>query len=354
MQHQTQQGLLRQIWGQRGLLALLLYPIACLYGLAAGTRRRLYRWGLKKTHGLSVPVVVVGNVVVGGSGKTPATIAITQHLLDRGWSVGVVSRGYGRRAKGCLEVTTAAPPRDVGDEPLLIHHKTGAPVFVAAKRFEAASALLQAHPQTQVIVCDDGLQHYALHRDLELCVFDDRGCGNGWLLPAGPLREHWPRSLVLQSGQSLAHSMVLHTGESPAFLGWRGHRKLASYALQHDGSKIPLADLTAPGAPPLIAVAGISQPEAFFSMLRANGIHLVETHALSDHYDFDSWSRTFHGAFRLICTEKDALKLWRIAPHALAVPLEFEIEPAFWEAFDPQLEAASRSKLSSPYGHSIT
>ena len=351
MLDQTQKGL-RQSWNHRGFLNFLLQPIAWMYGAAAATRRQLYRWHMKEIHTLPVPVVVVGNIVAGGSGKTPATIAIAQRLIEQGWKVGVVSRGYGRSATGCLEVSAATPPQDSGDEPLLIHQKTGAPVFVAAKRAEAAKAMLRAYPQTQVILCDDGLQHYALHRDLELCVFDDRGCGNGWLLPAGPLREHWPRPLVQQAGQSVGHSMVLHTGQYPAFDGWHGRRRLADYGVQQDGTRMPLKDLTRPGAPSLIAVAGISQPEAFFTMLSACGLKLLETHALPDHYDFDSSSRTFDGTCGLICTEKDALKLWRIAPQAFAVPLEFEIESGFWNAFDRRLEAASRSKLSLAHGHS--
>lgn len=328
---------LRQSWNHRGLLPLILLPVAALYGALAALRRQLYRWQFKKSRRVSIPVVVVGNVVAGGSGKTPVTIALVEHLMGRGWSVGVVSRGYGRRSKSYLEVTAATTPHAVGDEPLLIQQKTRVPVLVGPSRFKAASALLQRYPQTQVIVCDDGLQHYGLFRNLEICVFDDRGCGNGWLMPSGPLREYWPRALVAQAGQTLATTLTLHTGKSPAFAGPRGHRSLARFGIRKNGDRVSLTELAAPGSPPLIALAGTSQPEEFFTMLRAQGLNLQETLALPDHYDFDSLYRTFQKGYSLICTEKDAVKLWQIAPEAIAVPLHFKIEPEFWNEFDTLL-----------------
>ena len=345
---------LRQSWKHRGSLPLLLLPIAALYGTVAALRRQLYRWRWKTSRQVSVPVVVVGNVVAGGAGKTPVTIALVEHLAATGWTVGVVSRGYGRSSRGCLEVTEASLPHESGDEPLLIHQKTGVPVFVGPSRFAASSALLQRYPQTQVLVCDDGLQHYGLFRDLEICVFDDRGCGNGWLLPSGPLREHWPRALVGPAGQTPGTTLVLNTGKAPAFPGSRGHRSLASFGICKNGEQVSLKTLTGPGAPLLVALAGTSQPEEFFGMLRAQGLVLQETLALPDHYDFNSWSRIFHKGYSLICTEKDAVKLWRVAPDAIAVPLHFEVEPAFWDQFDPLLREASPAKLSLPHGHSTT
>jgi tetraacyldisaccharide 4'-kinase len=345
---------LRQAWNQRGLLGCLLRPVAWVYGALAAIRRQSFRWRFQKSRGVNVPVVVVGNVVAGGSGKTPVTIALVQHLTARGWKVGVVSRGYGRASRVCIEVLPTSPIADAGDEPLLIQQKTGVPVFVSTSRFEATTALLRRHPNIQVLVCDDGLQHYGLHRDVEVCVFDDRGYGNGWLLPAGPLREHWPRALVPQAGQSPATSLVLHTGNSPAFAGARGHRALAHYGVRQNGERINLQSLVVPGASELWALAGISQPEEFFAMLRAQGLALDKTIALPDHYDFDSTTGRYYLDHRLICTEKDAAKLWRVAPHAIAVPLLFEIDAAFWAQFDPLLLAASRAKLSFPHGHTIT
>jgi tetraacyldisaccharide 4'-kinase len=154
----------------------------------------LYQLGFYKVEQVPALVIVVGNVIVGGSGKTPFVMALVKHLQARGIKVGVISRGYGRASKACLEVQLNTPVSEVGDEPALIHRNTSAPVFVAARRIDAARLLLQKHPATQVIVCDDGLQHLALHRDVEICVFDDRGVGNGWQIPAGPLREPWPRA----------------------------------------------------------------------------------------------------------------------------------------------------------------
>src|SRR5207237_9693541 len=169
-------------------------------GATAPLRRATYRHGWLKSERAGVPVIVVGNVVAGGSGKTPIVQAVVQHLKDRGLRVGIVSRGYGRRADDCREVRTDSVASEVGDEPLLLARSCGVPVFVAARRIEAARALLRAHPQTQVIVSDDGLQHYAMPRDVEICVFGDGGAGNGWLLPAGPLREPWPRDVAFVIG----------------------------------------------------------------------------------------------------------------------------------------------------------
>ena len=345
---------LRDSWKHRGLLPLLLWPVATLYGALAALRRQLFRWQWQTSRRVNVPVVVVGNVVAGGSGKTPVTIAVVEHLVATGWTVGVVSRGYGRKSSGCVEVTAASQPQDAGDEPLLIQQRTGVPVFVGPSRFKAASALLQRHPQTQVVVCDDGLQHYGLFRDLEICVFDDRGCGNGWLLPSGPLREHWPRALVAPAGQSPSATLVLNTGKTPVIRGLRGHRTLSTFGIRKNGERVLLTDLASPTSLRLVALAGIGQPEEFFGMLRAQGLVLTETVALPDHYDFDSWSRPFHMDYSLICTEKDAMKLWRVAPDAIAVPLLFEIEPTFWDRFDPLLRASIPAKLSLPHGHSTT
>jgi tetraacyldisaccharide 4'-kinase len=240
------------------------------------------------------------------------------------------------------------PPRQSGDEPALVRRATQAPVFVAARRIDAARALLAAHPGTQVIVCDDGLQHYALQRDIEIAVFDDRGAGNGWLLPAGPLREPWPERLQRGAGpHGRGIDLVLHTGALPAFEGFRSTRQLAGHAVRADGSCVDLDSLA---GRPLTALAGIARPQAFFDMLRARGLSLAETRALPDHYDFDSYPRTADAGHTLICTEKDAVKLFPRQADALAVPLLFEPEPAFFAAFDALL-APLLSPLPSSHGH---
>lgn len=322
-----QQTLLRA-WTQRGLLAWSLWPLSLLYRLLIGLRAALFHTGLLATRRVAVPVVIVGNVVAGGAGKTPVVIALVAHLQRRGIRVGVISRGYGRSLAGCQEVTQQRAAQEVGDEPALIHRRTGAPVFVAEERVHAAQALLARHPQTQIILSDDGLQHLGLHRDLEIGVFDERGVGNGFLLPAGPLREPWPRRLDL----------VLRSGTAPTFDGFRIRRTLADHAVTQDGSQIPLRELASQPTAPLLALAAIAQPEVFFTMLRQQGLTLQSTLALPDHYDFKSFSTNEYKGYRLICTEKDAVKLWPLCPDALAVPLIAVLPDEAWQAFDSRIE----------------
>lgn len=335
-------------WAHRGLLAWLLWPVSLLFGALAALRRSLYRAGLLKTRRVPALVIVVGNVVAGGSGKTPVVMALVRHLRDRGLHVGVISRGYGRRARDCREVLDDSAASDVGDEPALIKRATSVPVFVAARRIDAAHALLTRYPATQVILCDDGLQHLGLHRDLEICVFDDRGIGNGFLLPAGPLREPWPRVVDL----------ILHTGAQPAFAGWRAQRTLARHVRRADNSQIALAALAGTNVKPLLAVAAIAKPEEFFAMLHAHGLSLARTLALPDHHDFDHWQPDEYAAYTILCTEKDAVKLWRKEPTALAVPLLVRPEPAFLRELDALLSASLAaqpgSTLSSPHGHTTS
>jgi len=338
-------------WTGHGPLATLLWPTSLLYRILVDTRRLLYAAGLLITQRVPVPVIVVGNVIAGGAGKTPTVIALVKHLRERGLQVGVISRGYGRTTSGNVEVVAESRPQAVGDEPLLIHRATHAPVWVGDTRHAAAMALLARHPQTQVLVCDDGLQHYSLYRDLEVCVFDDRGTGNGWLLPAGPLREPWPLRALSQAGQREDRLLVLHTGSQRAFAGHTAQRSLAPYAVRRDGTSVPLDTLRAPGPKPLLALAGIARPESFFGMLRALQLPLEQTVALPDHYDFDSLQRNIYEGYTLICTEKDAAKLWQIAPDALAIPLVFVPEPAFFSTLDDTLSQVLTARLSSGHGH---
>ena len=325
---------LQQAWLRRGPLAWLLSPLSLVYGALARLHRGLYASGLKARERLPVPVVVVGNVVAGGAGKTPVVLAVLQHLRERGLHAGVVSRGYGRSGSGCIEVRPDDDAGRTGDEPLLIARRSGAPVFVASTRAEAARALLQTYPATQVIVSDDGLQHHALARDLEICVFDARGTGNGWLLPAGPLREPWPRPVDL----------VLRAADANGVEGHVLQRALASEAVRADGTRRPLAQLR---GQPVQALAGIANPESFFAMLRAQGFTLAATHAFPDHHDFAD-AGTLPREATLLCTEKDAVKLWRLRPDAWAVPLQVTVPSAFWQAFDRLLEARLSSAHGSP------
>ncbi len=347
---------LMQAWSGQGgwgpqLLSWVLLPISWGLGAFIATRHWLYQRGILQQHRLPVPVIVVGNVWVGGVGKTPITLALVQHLRAQGWSVGVLSRGYGRKASSSLpQIQTVNPhsnAADVGDEPLLIARNCHVPVFVGADRVAAARALLAAHPDVQVLVCDDGLQHWPLARDLELCVFDERGIGNGRLLPAGPLREAWPRQPLLSSAQQAAPMCwIVKTAGVPLPHEFAVTRQLADFAQQADGTRRLLQSWR---DTPVQALAGIAKPEAFFAMLRAQGLTLSRTHALPDHADFKDLSGLdLQGD--VLCTEKDAVKLWRTQPQVWAVPLITTLPPELLSAIEGFLAAAAPTKLSFPHG----
>ncbi len=325
-------------WAQRSAAGLALWPLSLGYRALVAVRRWLYRAGWRARTRLPVPVIVVGNVVAGGAGKTPVVIALVQHLQARGLRPGVVSRGYGRRSQGTQHVQADSSAHTVGDEPLLVARRCAVPVVVAERRSDAGRALLARHPDTDVIVSDDGLQHLALARDIALCVFGAEGVGNGWLLPAGPLREPWPCAVDFL----LCAGAVPPGGSAPAFAL---ERRLADAAIAADGRRVPLADLAGQA---LVAVAGTARPEEFFAMLRARGLAPTQTFALPDHFDFDSWNPNTDKRQRLVCTEKDAPKLWPRFPDALAVPLELAIAPAFFAALDERLAQTAQRPLSSP------
>lgn len=339
---------LQQVWQTRGWAAWALWPVSLVYGAVVRIRQGLYRAGWLPSEHPGRPVVVVGNVIAGGAGKTPVVIALVRHLQARGLRAGVISRGYGRSTTDCRAVTPDSPASEVGDEPALIARSfasgpssVGVPVFVAPQRITAARALLAAHPDTDVIVCDDGLQHLALQRDLEICIFNDQGIGNGFLLPAGPLREPWPRSVdwVLHAGGNVPAP----TKNQTSAFGMR--RDLASFALQSDGTQVPLSQLH---GQLLYAVAAVARPEDFFAMLQAKGLTLAHTEPLPDHYDFNSWRRLSDKRYTLICTEKDAVKLWAQHPDALAVPLQVLIDPAFFAALDTRLDRCLAAAPMAP------
>lgn len=287
--------------------ARLLQPLAALYGRLAARQRR--RTVVAPRPG--VPVVVVGNLVAGGAGKTPTVIAVVQALRAAGWTPGVVSRGYGRAHDGVALVDPAAGAAASGDEPLLIRLRTGAPVCVGRDRVAALQALRTAHPEVDLVVADDGLQHHRLPRDVQVVVFDERGVGNGLLLPAGPLREPLPdalppATLVLYNAPApttpLPGSVALRrlAGVTPLAGWWAG------------APAEPLARLQPPSregaaAQRLHAVAGIASPARFFAMLTAAGL-VFEPHPLPDHAGFDTlpWP---DDATDVVLTEKDAVKL---------------------------------------------
>lgn len=296
---------LPRIWQGRGVIATLLWPLSRLYGIAVAMRRRRYCNGRLSVTRLPVPVIVVGNLYVGGTGKTPMVIWLVEALREAGRTPGVISRGYGGSSDAPQTVIGSSAAREVGDEPLLIFQRTGCPVVVSRRRVAAARHLLQAFPDVDIIISDDGLQHYALGRDVEIVLFDARGVGNGWLLPAGPLREpaSRPRDVTVINAPVLppgaphdAWHMIL-TGDTAC--------NLAS-PLQ----SIAISSLQMPAgvaAPRIAAAAGIGNPARFFNMLRSMGLSITEI-PLPDHYDYteDPFSRI--DADLILITEKDAVK----------------------------------------------
>jgi tetraacyldisaccharide 4'-kinase len=333
-------------WGQA--IAILLLPVSWAFAGAVAIRRALYQRGFFKQETLPVPVIVVGNVMVGGVGKTPITMTLVNHLKAKGLRVGVLSRGYGRKTSSTLAVSPKSNSLSVGDEPLLIARSCQVPVFVGNSRVDAGRALLSLHRDVQVLVCDDGLQHWPLARDLELCVFDERGVGNGHLLPAGPLREVWPRKALRHA--STGHDvpcLVLKTSGEAGPNEFAVQRSLVDYAIQADGTQRSLASWW---DTPVQALAGIAKPDKFFNMLREQGMNVAHTQALPDHADLqDLHIDTTQGD--VLCTEKDAVKLWLQHPQAWAVPLQTTLPQELLAAIDAQLAAAQHAKLSSPHGH---
>lgn len=338
------------LWLARGPLAWALRPLACLYGAALAARSWWWRRARRSAQHLPVPVVVVGNVVAGGAGKTPTVIALLRHLRTRGWTPGVVSRGYGRAGTGRDEPLVLDPavwvdPDPCGDEPALIARETRVPIAVGADRPAAARALLRRHPAIDIVVSDDGMQHWALARDLTIVVFDERDVGNGWLLPAGPLRQPWPAPIWGGGPALVLRTAPPRQGPRPhPYPEFRAERVLAEQAFDSAGHARPLADWAHDGTR-LGAIAGIARPTAFFDMLRARGLHLTCTLARPDHASAADLLTALRAAAAApdaprvwLCTDKDAVKLqgaplpdgvtvWR-------VPLQLAIEPAWYAAVD--------------------
>lgn len=300
-------------------MACSLWPLSLLAGALLALRRALHT----PPAALPVPVLVVGNLVAGGAGKTPTVLATVALLARQGHRPGIVSRGHGRRAHGVCEVQPDSSPHDVGDEPLLLRLRSGVPVMVGRQRRAAAEALLAAHPALTVIVSDDGLQHLALPRQAQVVVFDERGVGNGWLLPAGPLREPL-------AAQPPARTLVLYNAPraTTAWPGTVARRRLAgavSLAGWWAGEPATLNALQALRGQPLLAVAGTARPGRFFDMLEAAGLRISPC-PLPDHHDYATlpWPAD---TTDVVLTEKDAVKLRPEAVGATRVwvlPLDFE------------------------------
>ena len=288
------------------LAAALLLPLSLFFRVAVALRRAGYRSGLLHSVALPVPVVIVGNITVGGSGKTPLVAALAQALAQRGFHPGIVSRGYGRdRDDGDpLPVDPDADPRRVGDEPLLLA-RAGYPVVVARDRVAAGRALLAGHPTCDVILADDGLQHYRLQRDVEIAVVDAaRALGNGWLLPAGPLREPASR---LRAVDAVVVLTVEGAHAPPPEL--RGAFTMTLVGVRFVRVDDPLTTLPASAfaREGVHALAGIGHPARFFAQLAALGI-AATPHPFADHHRFVAGDLALPEAQAILMTEKDALK----------------------------------------------
>ena len=319
---------LQRAWAARGPLATALWPLALLHRILIGLRRLAYRVGVRRRVRLPVPVVVVGNLIVGGAGKTPTVIAVVERLRAMGHRPGIVSRGYGRATETIVEVDATTSPHDGGDEPLLLHRRTRVPVVVGRDRVAAARELLRRHPQTSIVVADDGLQHWRLARDLDIVVFDERGAGNAWLLPAGPLREPMPHrvppaTIVLYNAARPSTSL-------PGLTARRVLRGVVALADWRSGENAGATPLTALRGRRVVAAAGIAQPERFFAMLREHGLD-IEALPLPDHARFDALPWPEQTA-DVIVTEKDAVKLDPAqlgATRVWVAALDFEPDAAF-------------------------
>lgn len=302
---------LHAAWQRRGPLSLVLRPLSLIYGAVVASRNAGYQHRPQRVHHESVPVAVVGNIYVGGTGKTPTVIALIRSLQEKGWHPGVVSRGYGaarsdkpRTGRGMLD------PALFGDEPALIAVETGAPVSVHPNRQAAIRRLRRQYPEVDVVVSDDGLQHLAMGRDLEIIVQDARGVGNGLLLPAGPLREPPER---LQSADFIVNNL-LPGEQAPATGHGLAHvvnMTMEPVSVEHlaSGTRMEWDEWFAVhGGRRCAAVAAIGRPERFFSMLTNHGVALTQTLALPDHHDYRVSPFDPLDADCILITPKDAVK----------------------------------------------
>lgn len=283
---------------------ILLIPVSWIFGVIVSVRKLLYQYAWLKSYRLSVPVIVVGNINVGGTGKTPLVIWLAKQLLLAGYKPGIISRGYGGDVKYVAEVKVDSSPQHVGDEPVLIAMRTGCPVFVGADRVEVGQALLESYPECNVIISDDGLQHYRLQRDVEVVVFDGaKGFGNQALLPAGPLREPKSRLKTVD--------ILVSNGRVECDVRLEGKKSVemrleatAFYNLLDDQLSVRATEFAGKR---IMAIAGIGNPERFFQQLRFLGLDF-KSRAYNDHYFYQARDFENANADVVIMTEKDAVK----------------------------------------------
>lgn len=327
---------LRGLWYQQQLAVELfpLLPLSWLFRLIVWLRHDLYRCGVLRSYRLPVPVIVIGNLTVGGSGKTPLVLWLVERLCERGWRPGIISRGYGGAAQGVQAVALDSSSSLVGDEPLLLAQRSRVPVFIGRDRVAAGQSLLSAHPECNVIISDDGLQHYRMQRSVEIAVFDARGAGNARLLPAGPLREPVNRlsaaSAVVwnalpqskapkETTAQMAQAMLALPQFTMRLVGQR------FFSLSDAQLRCTADDLRGKR---LYAMAGIGDPSRFFAQLAALGLEF-EAHPFPDHHVYSAADLAFADDGLLLMTEKDAVKCAVLtAREAWVLPVDAQIVAA--------------------------
>jgi tetraacyldisaccharide 4'-kinase len=306
-------------WYRLSAVSILLVPVSLVFRLLVALRRMLFRFGALSSERLPIPVVVIGNLTVGGTGKTPLVLALAKTLRRSGLRPGILSRGYGGTNALPRAVAAGDEAEQVGDEPLLLAERSGCPVWIGADRVAAARALCAAHPDCNLILCDDGLQHYRLRRDFEIAVEDERGVGNGLLLPAGPLREPADRRV---------DAKVTNSREPGP--GAFAMRLVVAGMVRVGDASAPLA-LSELAGKKLHAVAGIGNPGRFFATLSGMGL-VFSAHPFPDHHAFATSDLQFADCDFVLMTEKDAVKCRRFGRRDLiAVRVEAEVDAALTE-----------------------
>ena len=334
---------LQRVWYEGASFYQMLLPLSGIFWVLVTLRRCLYSFGILGRHRAPVPVIVVGNITAGGTGKTPVAIWLSRELRERGFAPGIVSRGYGgSRSSTSMRVDSASDPLVVGDEPVLLAQRTACPVVVDANRARAAQMLVE--DGVDVIIADDGLQHYRLERTYEICVIDgSRGLGNRLLLPAGPLRETIDRlgevDQVLINGRLSQKNGKLSVVEQNAI----EFDLIAEEVSRLNGS------LTRPisrfAGTTVHGVAAIGNPARFFDMLRSHGMQVIE-HALPDHAGLDAADLKYGDDFDVLMTEKDAVKLGEANSDKLwTVPVELKIDPIIAGPWLEQIESRLRADM---------
>jgi tetraacyldisaccharide 4'-kinase len=320
-------------WYRRGPIAWLLWPASLAFRMLVFSRRILFRLRILTSEHPGVPVIVVGNLTAGGSGKTPLVIWVAQFLSAKGWSPAIVSRGYGGSAQTPCAATIASKASEVGDEPIVLSRRSGCPVWVGGDRARVIQALRSNHPEVDVIVLDDGLQHYRLRRDLEIAVVDSRGFGNGFMIPAGPLRE--PPGRLKSVDAVVANGF---TGKQDAFKMTLEGEIL--HRMTDANDRRPAAAFK---GETVHAVAGIGNPNRFFLHLRVLGMRAMP-HPFPDHHAFAPSELEFGDAAPVVMTEKDAVKL-RHQPKAnwWVLPVTARLDPAFGDWLERELRLKVRN-----------